>query len=141
MSVRRSDVSALTLRDSGASLFQRSDGAHTTPDRTSPSTSATNVQLPRALNIRTLSPLMIPRGSASSRCNRSTEVWRWVQVWLPKVEFMLSWLLAEIISSGNFECRSAEPKRDSVGGWYSRASAWNSHLPEGVPKPPRAKGR
>src|ERR1700735_3172136 len=117
MSVRRSDVSAFTLSPSGDSLFQRTDGALTTPDRTSQSTEATRVQLPRALKTLTRSPLSIPRGSASALFRNKVEVWRCVQDWLPNAEFILSWLLAEIISSGNFDRNSSAPRRDSVGGW------------------------
>ena len=54
---------------------------------------------------------------------------------------MLSSFLEEISSSGYLPRRASSPKRDSTGGVYSRLSAPNSHLPDGVPNPPCAKGK
>ncbi len=105
------------LRWSGASLFHRTEGAETTPGRTSPLTPATNRQLPRWLKTRTRSPFSIPRDRASSACRNSVvQVCPCADGWLPKVEFMLSWLLAEISSNGKRARNSGAPSRDSMGG-------------------------
>ena len=80
------------------------------------STLATNVQLPRWLKTRTRSPFPIPRARASSSCRNKVAVCRSAESSLPKVEFILSWLLAEISSSGKRARNSGAPSRDSMGG-------------------------
>ena len=67
MSVSRSEVSALALRPSSESLFQRTEGARTTPAATTPSTSAVSSRLPRSLKARTRSPLRIPASLGVAR--------------------------------------------------------------------------
>src|ERR1051326_4884533 len=74
ISVKRSDVNTFTFLLSDARLFQRVEGARTTPSRTVPLTSALSTRLPRSLKARTRSPLRTPRASASMECICSTEV-------------------------------------------------------------------
>src|ERR1035438_3070196 len=89
--------------------------------------------------MRALSPVPIPRAAASDASMCSAAVAASFSGRSPKVEFMLSSCLGEINSNGKRARKLSSPKRDSTGGVYSIDSPRNSHLPEGVPKPPDRK--